>query len=157
MKTVKTKGLIKSHSIKLYESIKELPISRFHEFQKLMLQDMGVGSDMDSIANHFSTLHHLLINNKSSEALQEAKNLHNNLFMMVQGIGIKSFCFASLIHSIDGELVTDLSSEGAKELVSKIEKTRLSYSDVSEIVENVKKNLSRSFDPTFLINQEIPD
>ena len=91
------KGVFRKTVINLYDSIKELPILRYHEFTKLVLEDLHIGSDMTSVGKHFSNFHTLLAREKSAEALQEAENLHNNFYYIIERISIKSFCFLALV------------------------------------------------------------
>lgn len=154
MKTINLPGVFRRSQVKLFDSTKELNIERHHEFQKLVLQDVGIGSDMDSVARHFSTLHHLLGNDSPGEAVQETKNLHNNVFYMIDKINIKSFCFVAFVDSVDGRKVTDFSESGVRETIKKLSDMGLKQSDVEEILEDLKKNLKKSFNPTFLIDLE---
>ena len=48
MKTV----FIKDKKIKLYDSIDEMPIVNFQKYNKCILIDSGLGSDVDSIDSH---------------------------------------------------------------------------------------------------------
>ena len=78
--------------VTLYDSIKELPSWRYHELNKLFMQDAQIGSDMKSVIKHFSELQRLIKINKQHEALIELQNLHNNIFYAIEGINLKSFC-----------------------------------------------------------------
>lgn len=42
MKNVPIKGM----NVELYDSIEDLPIMRFHKYNKMLLVDAGVGSDL---------------------------------------------------------------------------------------------------------------
>lgn len=152
MRTIKI-GLFKK--AKIYDSIKELTIERDHEFRKLLLQDLGVGSDMGAITKHFGALHAYLSNGKIPESLQEAKNLHNTFYYIIQGINIKSYCFAALVYEIGGKKVTDFSSEGIKETLNKI--SGMNIGQVEDILFDVKKNLIQNFEPLFLTSTRIQD
>ena len=47
------KIVLAKHKVELYDSIDELPIVRFHKYNKMLLIDAGVGSDLsDWDANH---------------------------------------------------------------------------------------------------------
>ena len=155
MRTIEIKGMFGGgHTVTMYDSIKDLPAERSHEFNKLILQDIGVGSTMDSIANHFSALGNFLVNKKSDEALQEAKNLHNNFYNMIQKINIKSFCFVALLYKIDNDLITDLSDEATRKTIKRISQIGMMQSEIDDIIDELKKNLTQSFEPIFLIDME---
>jgi hypothetical protein len=150
-------GLISKCNVVLYDSIKELPAERHHEIKKLVLQDSGIGSDMESITNHLSKIYLFLSNDRKDEAMQETQNLHNNLYYQIEKIDLTSYCFAAMIKSVNGKEVTidELESEGyVKNLLGMLSKKGLKMTDVSDIVEDVKKNFKKNFDPTFLISLE---
>ena len=157
MRTIKIKGVFRNSEVRLFDSIKELSIERYRELKNLSLQDIGIGSDIDSVAEHFSRLHTLLTNEKTTEALQEAKNLHNNFYYMIEKIDIKSFCFVAMIESINGKNIYDFSEEGVKKTIKKLSDLGLKQIQVNDIVEDVKKNLTKNFNPIFLIDTEIPN
>ena len=43
---------IGKHKLKIYDSIEELPIVRHHKFNKLMLIDAHIGSELSDFDNH---------------------------------------------------------------------------------------------------------
>lgn len=154
MKTINLPGLFKRSQAKFFDSVKELNIERHHEFQKLVLQDVGIGSNMDSVARHFSSIHYLLGNDSKDEAVQETKNLHNNIFYMIDKIDIKSFCLVAFVNSIDEKTVTDFSEAGVRQTIKELSDKGLRRSDVEEILDDIKKNLKKNFNPIFLIDSE---
>ena len=156
MKTIHCTTLFhKSVEVRLFSSIKELTIARYHEFQKLVMQDMGVGSTMESVNKHLSMLNTLLINEKYQEAKLEATNLHNNFYMMTEKINILSYCFMAFVHSINGVEVTDLSEEGVKEKINYLISRGLKVGQVEDVVEEIKKNLKKSFDLSLIVAMEL--
>jgi hypothetical protein len=80
---------LKRGKVALYESIKEMPIDLFSTFQKYLVQDLGIGSDISDVAKHFGTLYKYLGNGMTEEAATEAYNLYHNLFLMLNKISIK--------------------------------------------------------------------
>ena len=48
MKTVQIKGM----DVELYNSIEDLPIMRFHKYNKMLLIDAGIGSDLADFDRH---------------------------------------------------------------------------------------------------------
>lgn len=154
MKEVKINGGIE---IKFYDSIKELPILRYHEFQKAALQDSGIGSDMTAVSAHLSLLHKFLNADKKGQAMRETINLHNNLFFMLEGVNIKSFCFAAMIFSINGKPLNDISEENVKRVIKHLSKNGLTIGLVEDTVEEIKKKLISNFDPSFLVDTPAPE
>jgi len=154
MRTVTCPGIFRKGEIKVYESIKELPMERYHDLTKLVLQDVGIGSDMDAVGRHFSRFHTFIVNEKTAELLQEARNLHNNIFYAIEKVNIKSFCFIAMVYSINGRKLLDLSQEAVMKEIKVLSDWGLRQSQVEDVVEDVKKKLKRSFEPIFLIDTE---
>lgn len=125
--------------ILLYSSIKEMPIRLHNLTQRYLLQDMGLGSDIQSIDEHFHMIDTYLKAGKVSEAMQERENQRFAFYSMIQGINYKAMAFASHIHSINDEVVTDRSDEGSRKLVESLEFT---MDDVEETLSEVKKNFN---------------
>lgn len=44
--------IINKHNVVLYDSIDELPMLRFHKYNKMLLVDAGVGSDLSDFDRH---------------------------------------------------------------------------------------------------------
>ena len=45
-------GKVNKHTVEIYDSIDELPIQRFQKYNKFLLIDSGVGSDLQDVLNH---------------------------------------------------------------------------------------------------------
>ena len=48
MKTVK----IGEYTVEIYDAIDELPMLRFHKYNKMLLVDAGIGSDLQDFDTH---------------------------------------------------------------------------------------------------------
>ena len=116
MKTINVRGKI----IKLYDSIDDMPIVNFQKYNKYVLLDTGLGSDIDSIDEHIVKLAKHIKSSNAAKAMQELQNLRQNMHMVVCEISPKYMAFAALIHSIDGECITDLSDDNLKYILDKI-------------------------------------
>jgi len=150
MRVIKT-GLLNQNKIRVFDSTKELNITRDHELQRLALQDVGIGSDMDAVGRHFSELYKLLRSDRKEDAIQETINLNNNIYCMIEKINIKSLCFVTMIESINGEKVDDFSDDKVREVIDKLSTLGVKQSEVEDIVEDVKKKLRQNFDPVLVM------
>lgn len=137
---------IKGHILKLYDSIDEMPIMNFQKYNKYILIDSGLGSDIDSVDNHLVNLAKLIKTDKA-KASQELQNIRQTMHMIVSGISPKYLAFAALIHSIDGEVVTDLSDDNLKGLLSKLNKVK--HSTIIDFIMKVKKKLDTELETYF--------
>lgn len=69
MKNVQIKGM----NVELYDSIEDLPIMRFHKYNKMLLVDAGVGSDLSDLDRHID-------------------NINNPFYYRRQSLVNKNFC-----------------------------------------------------------------
>ena len=59
------------HKVMLYNSIDELPIVRFHRYNKMLLVDAGLGSDLSAIDGHIERAVRFIQNDRHKEAATE--------------------------------------------------------------------------------------
>jgi hypothetical protein len=134
MKTI----TINQRPVKLYSSIKELPIGLSKKMQNYLLQASGIGSSIEDIDERLSRIMVFIGSDKREDAMEEAKNLRYALFSAISEMDYKSPAFACLVHSIDEREVTDRSIEGLNEVIEKLE--GITESDIADTLEDVKKN-----------------
>lgn len=116
MRTLDLNGM----EIKIYDDIDELPIINFQKYNKYIMLDAGLGSDVDSIDRHIVNIAKLINANDKKKAMQELQNMRQNMYLIVNELSPKYMAFASLIHSIDGQVVTDLSDSNLKSIIERI-------------------------------------
>jgi len=136
MKTVKIGG----YTLELYDSIDELPIKRFHKFNKYMLVDSGIGSDLNDINAHIAKISKY-IDSDTKSAKAELENLRQSLYMISEETNIKHLSFAPLIYSINGERVYDLSDDNIKHIMHKLGNIKKGFLD--RLIESVKKKIDQ--------------
>lgn len=127
------------HDIVLYDSIDELPMRRFHRFNKMMLVDSGVGSDLTSVDAHLEKIKAYIATKKPDLALTELDNLRTNLYLTLNNISPKNLAFAALIAEIDGEKVTDISDDGLQKIVDKLED--VAVAELNQEFDSAKKKI----------------
>ena len=113
MRTVNLKG----HHVLLYTSIEELPVVRFHKYNKCLLLDAGIGSDLTALDGHIERVVQFIKQNKREEAGTELENLRQNVFMMMQEMSPRMMAFACLVKEIDGKDADDMSDDGLQRIV----------------------------------------
>lgn len=138
---------IGKHRIKFYDSIDELPIVRHHKFSKLMLIDAGVGSDIADFDAHIERVFRYIQDKKLDLAEKELLTLRQNVFFIQTELSPKHLAFASLIYSIDGKQLTDLSDESLKKVVDKI--SDLAVGELGEVIDESKKKLDEELQVYF--------
>ncbi len=134
----------KVHTIELFSSAKEFPITRRQVLQNWLLHDSGIGSDMESIDRRLATLSLYSSEGKTNEVFNETMNLRFTFFSMLQGIDYKTRSFACFVATINGKEYNDLTSEGLKKTAEAIAALNITDSEMDVWFEDVKKKLIRN-------------
>lgn len=97
------KVVLGGHEVVIYDNIEDLPIRRFQKFNKMMLIDSGIGSDLTDYSRHIQRL--MVYNTKGDrEKIQiELQNLQQNLQFITSELSPRFMAFACLVQSIDGK------------------------------------------------------
>lgn len=133
---------INNKTILVYDSIDEMPIVNFQKYNKFLLIDSGIGSDVDDIDAHIVKVAKYIKANDEKKALAELQNMRQSIYMVNSEISPKYLAFAALIHSIDGKEVTDLSDDGLKTLLQDIREIK--HSAITDFLVWLKKKLRPS-------------
>ena len=102
---------IGKHTVEIYDAIDELPIVRFHKYQKLLLIDAGIGADINAFDQRIEKTRRFLMAGKPDQAQKELENIRQCVFLIQSGINPKHRAFAALVTKIDGQDVTDCNDE----------------------------------------------
>ena len=135
MKEVELAG----HKVVLYDSIDELPIARFHKYNRYLLVDAGVGSEISDFDNHIERVVRYIRNKDNESAGKELENLRQNVFMVLSEQNIKHLSFACLVKTIDGTENNDLSPDGLAKVLELLSDTP--RGDIQENLSSVKKKI----------------
>lgn len=103
---------IQGKKVVMYDSIDELPIRRFHKWQKLLMVAAGVGGTLAEFDSHIERVVTFLKTNDRDNAVKELENLRQNVNMMQSEVPLAGMAFASLIQSVDGKECNDISEDG---------------------------------------------
>jgi hypothetical protein len=135
MKEVELAG----HKVRLYDSIDELPIVRFHKYNRFLLVDAGIGSDISDYDAHVERVIAYVSKGDIDNFKKEFENLRQNLFLIMAECSPKFLSFACLVESIDGQPQTDLSQEGLQKVLDTL--GAASRREVTEDLSSVKKKI----------------
>lgn len=130
----------------IYDSIDEMPIVNYQKFNKYCIFDSSIGADIDAINNHASMIAKL-IDSDTAKAKIELQNMMQSVAMVVHEISPKYLAFAALIHSIDGEKVTDYSDENLKNIIKLLQTEK--HSKLLQIFDSIKKKVSQELKTYF--------
>ena len=105
------------HFVKLYDSIDELPIKRFHAYNRFLLVDAGIGSDIADFDNHVARCVQYFKDGDAANAGKELDNLRQNVFLVLSQQNLKHLSLACLIKEIDGVEYDDMSQDGLQRVI----------------------------------------
>ena len=130
---------IGKHTVEYYDSIDALPIVRFHKYQKLLLVDAGVGSDITAFDQRVEKARRFIVAGKPDQAQQELENLRQCVYLIQTELSPKHRAFAALVTKIDGQDCNDIGDDALAAVTEKL-------NDVPEIeltarLEAVKKKI----------------
>ena len=128
---------IGKHKIVAYTAINELPIVRYHRYQKLMLVDAGIGADILSLDRRLDKTRRYLLSGKSKEAAQELENLRQCVYLIQSGLNPRHRAFAALVTEVDGVQFPEASDEAADKIAEMLNDVPIG--ELSDIVDAVKK------------------
>jgi hypothetical protein len=143
------------HAVSLYTSIDELPMERFHRYNKMLLIDAGIGSDMTAFDAHIEKVVRYMRNGDTDDAVKEMENMRQNVYVIQTEQSPVNLSFAVLVKEVDGKACDDLSDEG-------LERVRAMLADVtrkemttefSEVKKKIEGELVEYF-PSLFTNVE---
>lgn len=149
---------IGKHMVEMYDTIDELPIVRFHKYQKLLLIDAGVGADITAFDQRIEKTRRFLMDGKTDKAQQELENLRQSVFLIQSGINPKHRAFAALVTKIDGRDCDDITDDGLAKLTETLNDAP--ESELTAQLEAVKKKIDaelRLYFPGLFADSEIKE
>lgn len=103
--------------VELFDAIEGLPMVRFHKYNKMLLVDAGIGSDLADFDAHIEKAVVYLKSKTPELAAIELENMRQNVYFIQSGISPKHLAFCVLVKSIDGIEQNDLSLEGLQKIL----------------------------------------
>lgn len=125
------------NTVEYYDAIDELPIVRFHKYQKLLMVDAGVGADIAAFDQRIEKMRRFLMDGKADKAQQELENLRQCVFLIQAGLSPRHRAFAALVTKLDGKDCSDLSDDGLSAVTQAL--SDVTESDLTARLEAVKK------------------
>lgn len=135
MKEVRLDG----HRVVVYNSIDELPMERFHRYNKMLLVDAGVGSEISDFDARIERCVRYIRKGENENAAKELDNLRQNVFLIMQEQGVRDLSFACLVQSIDGEPCNDISEEGLTKVLERL--GGVPRRQMTDALQSVKKKI----------------
>lgn len=135
MKEVRLNG----HSVRIFDSIDELPIVRFHRYNRMLLVDAGIGSEISDFDAHIEKVVRWIRKGDNENAAKEMENMRQNVYMIMSGQSVRDLSLACLVESIDGKPCDDLSPEGLTKVLETLGGTP--RKDITTVAAEVKKKI----------------
>ena len=135
-----------THKVVMYDSIEELPIVRFQKYNKMLMLDAGLGSDVTALDGHLARVSEYIKAGDLTNAAGEIDNLRQTLFNVQNGLTPHFMSLIPLMAEVDGEPLTDLSDENLQRVYDRLKDvTMKAYEGAAS---EVKKKSRRSLKPT---------
>jgi len=128
---------VNGHTLKLYDTIEELPVVNFQRFNRYALIDAQVGSDLEDVDVKLTRIAKFVGAGDKINAAEELNNLRQNIYFVQQGISPKHYAFVAFIAELDGEKVTDLSDDSVKAIYAKLNEVPVGW--LGRMYERLKK------------------
>jgi hypothetical protein len=128
--------------VEFYNSIEEMPHVRYMKFNKELIRANEVGTGTIDLIKRVNRAIGYLKADQHENAQKEMLNLKLNINYIEHEIDPKSFALACVVKSIDGELCDDITTDGLKLVIDKLQKAGITKKDVDKNVDDIKKKLS---------------
>ena len=149
---------IGKHTVEIYDAIDELPIVRFHKYQKLLLIDAGVGSDIVAFDQRTEKMRRYIMDGKTELAQKELENLRQAVFMIQNEISPKHRAFAVLVAKMDGRECSDLNDDALLRLTNEL--NDVPEKELTAQLEAVKKKIDeelRTYFPVLFADSTVKE
>lgn len=133
-------GKINKHTVEIFDAIDEMPIQRFQKYNKYMLIDSGVGSDLQDILDHVDRAK-IYVKANPALAITELNNMRQALYLVAEEMSPKYMAFAVLVNKIDGKPADDLTDAGLKKILDTLKEAKKGWLD--GVLNSVKKKIDR--------------
>lgn len=126
--------------IEYYDAIEDLPIRRYHKYNKMLLVDAGIGGDLFDADGHIERAIRFAYTKDTESVIKELANLRNNLRMIQTEVTPRLRAFAALVTKINGVSYDDVSDDGITAIIEALQ--GVSARDVTATLEAVKKKIT---------------
>lgn len=140
---------INGHLIELYDSIEDMPITRYNSFNRYSIIDSGLGNTFADVDQKITETIGLLNSDQKEKAVQSLLNMRNTYYFMFENIDPKCNSFLCMIKSIDGVPNDDISENGLLKAKGRLLKTKISRQMIVTLLGEIKKKLMMSLKSIF--------
>lgn len=140
MRQIEWRKGLRTHKVTMYDDIDQLPIERFNKVNKYWMLHDNLGSSFTDIdSTHISRL--ILVSDNKEKLLKELENLRILIYNIINDVNPSQMAFACLVSEIDGEVVEDLSEEGIKRVLKKLNDIGLTEGEFKKKMTEVREKI----------------
>lgn len=107
---------IGGHEVSFYDDISIMPVTRFQKWQKMLLVDGGIGSDVQSFDRHAARIIGYIHRGEAEKAVSEVEALRQGVIMAMKGVDTRKMSTLLLVSEVDGKPWTDDTDDGIARL-----------------------------------------
>ena len=135
------------HSVVMFDSIEELPIVRFQKYNKMLMLDAGLGSDLTALDAHLARVGEFIKAGETDNAAREIDNLRQTLFNVQNGLTPHFMSLIPLMAEVEGEPLTDLSDENIQRVYDTLKDVTMKAYEgaASEVKKKIEEELKAYF------------
>lgn len=129
---------VRRTKVLLYDDIEQMPVDRFNKINKYWMLDDAIGSSIEDFDKlHFSRFAVLLDDN--DKLLKELQNFRIMIYNIMNEVNVNHLSFACMVHSVNGEEFTDLSTESLNKMLKRLSDLGLTQEDLKKKPQKQKK------------------
>jgi superfamily I DNA/RNA helicase len=131
----------KKKKIEFYDSIEELPYKNYMKFNKEMMRQNEVGHNFGDVKKRIERSINFIVSGFPDKAIKELNNSLLTLAYSENEINPSGLALATIVKSIDGEKIEDLSSDGLQETLKILTDLGITQKEIETTALKVKKKL----------------
>jgi hypothetical protein len=130
------------NEITLFDSMHSIPPHRESKMNYYYMAEMGIGHDFLGVEAHLSAIQLAVIEGEASVVNQAIENLKLCYMSAIAEYNPKYIAWICLIHSINGELLTDISEDNLRKVADKLSEEANGSMNWEEVFDEIKKKFS---------------
>ena len=128
------------HRVKIYDSIDEMTVARYHRWNQMMVLNEGVGLTVEGLSGRLANVANLIDAERPDAAKVELHNIAVALSVTRAGADMQTRALAATVAEIDGEPTDDLTSDGLDKTVERLQGI-ITKGERDGILDSVKKKI----------------
>ena len=140
---------INGHIIEMYDSIEDMPITRYNAFNRYSIIDSGLGNTFADVDQKITETIGLVNSDAKDKAIQSLMNMRQSYYFLFENIDPKSSSFICMIKSIDGKPNDDISENGILKTREILIRTKITRAMMITLLSELKKKLIASLKSIF--------